>query len=115
MKKYKHVASKMAKDYEKVEGVSMTVPDQSLTVREIMLKYANGTLNEIEHEKVYVEQGEDLRGYDMCEIYNMAKENGELIMEAKKKLSTKKKKEEFDKLVEEEVQKILIQKDNGLG
>ncbi|ELA8219556.1 hypothetical protein MC916_001782 [Elizabethkingia anophelis] len=58
---------------EVVLGVSDTVPDQSLTVREILDKFANGTLGDIAVEKYYNDDddgfdGADLRGLDIVEL-----------------------------------------------
>lgn len=58
---------------EIVRGVSETVPDQSLTVREILDKFANGTLGDIAGEKYYNDDddgfdGADLRGLDIVEL-----------------------------------------------
>ncbi|MDX8558673.1 hypothetical protein OZ663_18515 [Elizabethkingia sp. HX CGY] len=50
---------------EKTIGKSETVPDQSLTVREILKKYANGTLDDISSQPFY---NDDVDGYDMPDL-----------------------------------------------
>ena len=47
---------------EIVRGVSETVPDQFLTVREILDKFTSGTLEEIGNDRYY---NDDVDGYDM--------------------------------------------------
>ncbi|WP_155267305.1 hypothetical protein [Elizabethkingia anophelis] len=64
---------------EIVRGVSETVPDQSLTVREILDKFANGTLDEIGNDRYYNDDVEgydmpDLRGLDITELQQMKRD-----------------------------------------
>nr|HDP3254270.1 hypothetical protein [Elizabethkingia anophelis] len=64
---------------EVVLGVSETVPDQSLTVREILDKFANGTLDEIGNDRFYNDDVDgydmpDLRGLDITELQQMKRE-----------------------------------------
>lgn len=64
---------------EIVIGVSETVPDQSLTVREILDKFANGTLDTIASDKYYNDDddgfdGVDLRGLDIIELQQLERE-----------------------------------------
>lgn len=56
---------------ETVTGVSKTIPDQTLTVRDILLKFASGTLDELSKELEYNEDMPDLRGLDISELYDM--------------------------------------------
>ncbi|OPB99123.1 hypothetical protein BAS10_05525 [Elizabethkingia meningoseptica] len=53
---------------EIVTGKSETVPDQSLTVREILDKFASGTLDEISRDLDYSDDLPDLRGLDIVEL-----------------------------------------------
>lgn len=53
---------------EIVAGVSETVPDQSLTVRQILDKFANGTLDELSRDLEYSDDMPDLRGLDITEL-----------------------------------------------
>ena len=61
---------------EIVTGVSHTVPDQALTVREILEKFASGTLDEIAGEPFYNDDDElpDLRGLDITELEQMKRD-----------------------------------------
>lgn len=61
---------------EIVTGVSHTVPDQSLTVREILEKFASGTLDEIAGEPFYNDDNDlpDLRGLDITELEQMKRD-----------------------------------------
>lgn len=55
--------------------ISMTVPDQSLSIREILKRYASGTISDIAHKNViYSEDMPDLRGLDISELYEMRHE-----------------------------------------
>lgn len=114
MKKFKHIAHQgNSKDTENIKGISMTVPDQSLTVREIMQKYVNGTLNDISTEGNYTEDDDDLRHLDMSDIHDMAVNSSTLIKESvrKSKISKLKLKEdeEVKRRVDEELKKIQEQ------
>ena len=64
---------------EIVSGVSDTVPDQSLTVREILDKFASGTLDEIANDRYYNDDVDghdmpDLRGLDITELQQMKRD-----------------------------------------
>ncbi|MDV4114285.1 hypothetical protein CMT30_01710 [Elizabethkingia anophelis] len=64
---------------EIVRGVSETVPDQSLTVREILDKFANGTLDQIGNDRYYNDDVDgydmpDLRGLDITELQQMKRD-----------------------------------------
>ncbi|CAI9672780.1 hypothetical protein [Elizabethkingia anophelis] len=65
---------------EKTIGKSETVPDQSLTVREILKKYANGTLDDIGNRDIYYNDdddgfdGVDLRGLDISELQQLERD-----------------------------------------
>lgn len=114
MKKFKHVAHQgNSRDTEDIKGISMTVPDQSLTVREIMSKYVNGTLNDISSEGNYTEDDEDLRYLDMADIHDMAVNSSSLIKESVRKSKSMKKKlkedSEVNRRVEEELNKLKEQ------
>lgn len=70
-------------DRENNYGVSETVPDQSLTVREIITRFASGTLPDIMKNVEYTEDLPDLRGLDISEIHDLKKENAQYINELK--------------------------------
>ena len=110
MKKFKHVAEQLGGQCkEEVKGISMTVPDQSLTVREIMQKYVNGTLNDISTEGNYTEDDDDLRHLDMSDIHDMALNSSSVIKESVRKSKARKQKvkedEEVKRRLDEELEK----------
>lgn len=65
---------------------SETVPDQALTVQEILLRYASGTLPNIVIGEEYNEDMPDLRGLDYVERANLAKENLQQVSELRAKI-----------------------------
>lgn len=71
-------------DKELNYGISQTVPDQSLTVREILTKFANGTLPDIYEEPEFTEDLPDLRGLDISQVHEMNRENKQKIEELDK-------------------------------
>lgn len=57
---------------EVITGISETIPDQSLTVREILTKYAQGTLDDIaQYDYDGNDDMPDLRGLDITELQQM--------------------------------------------
>lgn len=75
VRKFK-IASKAgnSKQTESNKGKSETVPDQSMTIRDIINKYASGVLPDFSHELEYSEDMPDLRGMDISELHNMKRE-----------------------------------------
>lgn len=58
--------------YEENSGMSQTVPDQGLTVRQILERYGNGTLGQISQREVnYSEDLPDMRFMDAVEQKQM--------------------------------------------
>lgn len=51
----------------------MTVPDQAYSIREILVKFASGTLPDIYQEPEFSEDLPDLRGLDISQIDEMKK------------------------------------------
>ena len=84
-------------------GISLTVPDQTLTIKEILVKYANGTMSDINIQPQFNEEMDDLRGLDYVELNEIAKQNKEHITELQANLekyktdSANKKKQAKDK------------------
>lgn len=64
---------------------SLTVPDQSFTVREILEKFANGTLSDVAIQPSYSEDLPDLRGLDISQIHDMKVANDREVKELKEK------------------------------
>lgn len=67
-------------------GISLTVPDQNLSVKEILIKYASGTLGDQGIEPQYNEESEDLRGLDYVQLHEMAQANNQQIKDLQKKI-----------------------------
>lgn len=65
---------------------SLTVPDQALTIQEILLRYASGTLPNIVIGEEYNEDMPDLRGLDYVERANLAKENLQQVSDLRAKI-----------------------------
>lgn len=53
---------------------SDTVPDQSMSVRTILERFANGTLGDMGNLPEFSEDNEDLRGLDISTRFDMEKE-----------------------------------------
>ena len=55
---------------------SMTVPHQALTIREILARYASGTVPDVmTRDENYSEDNEDLRGIDIAEYHDLKASN----------------------------------------
>lgn len=59
---------------ERNTEVSQTVPDMALSIREIMSRYASGTLDDLQNELFYSEDLPDLRGLDISQLMEMKSE-----------------------------------------
>lgn len=86
--------SKIVFDGEVNTKPSMTVPDQALTVREIIDRFTRGLAPQIAFEKVYSDENPDIRGLDIVQLEELRKETSETIefyenaqAEAKKKIA----------------------------
>lgn len=77
---------------EKIAGTSQTVPDQSYTVREILVKFASGTLPNIYAEPEFSEDLPDLRGLDISEIHAIKQQNAKEIKDKENDLEDLKRK-----------------------
>jgi hypothetical protein len=97
MRKFKSsVTEGNSPDKEKNYGNSITVPDQSYTVREILTKFASGTLSDVYMEPEFSEDLPDLRGLDITEIHELKKAQKEEVEKLDKK--AKKIKEDLENL-----------------
>lgn len=55
---------------------SLTVPHQALTIREILARYASGTVPDVmTRDENYSEDNEDLRGIDIAEYHDLKASN----------------------------------------
>ena len=108
----KQSTSGNSKVLEVCKTKSETTPDMSLTVREIMIKYASGTINDLALDYDYSEDDEDFRGLDPAEIHMMAQESGLIVKKAKddkEKAETAKRKKAEKEAIIAEYQKTLNQ------
>lgn len=88
-------AKEFPKKYEKNRGVSMTIPDQSLSVKQIMDRYARGLPLEGAKVPIY-DEGEELPDWNRMDLV----EKAEAIEDAKqevKDISAKYKQEQQEK------------------
>lgn len=96
MKKIKFKSSITAsnfKDGEKKFSLSQTVPDQHLSVREIIYRSQNGTLGNVYREPLFSDENPDLRGLDISEIYNLQKQHQDNIRQLQLEVEIRTKKE----------------------
>lgn len=76
MRNFKNSATYLGgQGYEENHLPSMTVPDQSLTVREILERFTRGLMPPISRELQFTEDLEDLRGLEPWQIYEKIDEN----------------------------------------
>lgn len=95
---------------------SLTIPDQTMTVRELIERHVRGL--PLDGEKIPVYYGEDeempdIRRMDLSEIQQLQQSTQQTIDEANRAYQDrqeKKKKAEFDKLVEEKAKELNILK-----
>jgi len=102
MRKFKNAAKLTSSaDMEVNTQVSCTVPDQSLSIREILIRYTNGTVSDISlnNELVYSEDMPDLRGIDISELQQLKKEAQADVKDIQAELNRRKaaQKEERDR------------------
>lgn len=84
---------------------SQTVPNQALSLKEIIERHSRGQDMDITYNPLYEEEpssGVNVKTLDLEEIYSMKAENAEIIQE----LYTEKKKQDRDKHEKEQVEKF---------
>lgn len=80
---------------------SQTVPNQALTIREILVRYASGTIPDImTRDENYSEDNEDLRGLDISEYHDIKNQNTQAIESLKKQYQDEQKPVEPEKPTE---------------
>lgn len=87
---------------------SETVPDQTMSVRDIIRRFASGTVNDVSREPQFTEDMPDLRGYDISQLHDMrlqAKDDVQAI-EAELKRQEIIKNHEKEKRIKEEQRQI---------
>lgn len=68
---------------------SETVPHQALTIREILARYASGTVPDVmTRDENYSEDNEDLRGIDIAEYHDLKTSNSNEIETLKQRYQT---------------------------
>ena len=73
---------------EKNFSPSMTVPDMSLTVRDILERFVTGrSFDNLYREAFFSEEMEDIRGMDLVETTALSQDNVQNIIDLKEKLS----------------------------
>lgn len=81
------------------KGISETIPNQALTVRQILERYASGTLMPVSFNLDYSEDLPDIRFLDITELDILAEENSRVIDEHRaKEAKAKQDKLEADRL-----------------
>lgn len=103
------------KDYKGSKGEvnkspSLTVPDDTLSIREIIERYTKGLSAPIMFEKVYSEDNPDIRGLDLVELKELAEENRDIINKHLENQRLAKEKAEQAEKLEFETWKIEKQK-----
>lgn len=83
---------------------SLTVPDQTLTIRELLMRSANGLYDDMMHDDYYNEDDDDYRGLDPSEMYYMAKQAGDVVVKDNDRKTKAKAKEEREKLKQEAIE-----------
>jgi hypothetical protein len=79
-----------SKPTESNKGKSETVPDQSMSIREIIDKFAHGVLPDFSHELEYSEDMPDLRGMDISELHNLKREVKQEIKDIEAEIKSRK-------------------------
>lgn len=78
-----------AERFEQVDPISMTIPDQSMSVREIMERYARGIPFEAGRIPIYTGEDSEFPDWDKLDIseqYQLIEENRERILEMQREL-----------------------------
>ncbi|WP_373755077.1 hypothetical protein [Jeotgalibaca porci] len=70
---------------------SMTVPDQAMSIEEILVRFASGTLPDVMHNIEYSDDMPDLRGLDISELMDMKKQAQEDTTYLENELQTRSK------------------------
>lgn len=80
-----------SEDTEKNYGISLTVPDQTLSVREIIDRYASGTLPDVmKGEEFYSEDLPDLRHLDMSELHELRQQARQDVKDLNEEIKNRK-------------------------
>lgn len=100
----------IATDYEKTEGVSLLVPNQSFTVRELMKRHMAGTMPAIGKQALWDEHptfdsfDKTVGNFDLVDAEELAKEMTDRLDEIEAERKELKKKEE--KRIKEKLERL---------
>lgn len=100
---------------ERCTTTSLTIPDQTLTIREIMQRFVSGTLAPIELDYDYNEDSDDFRGIDPADVFNQVTDAKSTLDYLKDKDNKRKEKADRLKLETEIREKILKEQENGVS
>lgn len=78
-------------------GESQTVPDQSLTIRQILQRSVNGTLGNIAQDVEFSEDNFDLRGLDIVELMELRRDTNQRIKYLKEQQAIEEEEERIKK------------------
>lgn len=96
--KYRKTPPKGGIRFEPNGAPSESVPDQSLTVRELLKRHGRGTLQDIQHQEVYYsEDMPDMRGLDIVQKRQMMEDNMASIHDTQQKETERAKAEKAKK------------------
>jgi hypothetical protein len=100
------------KDYEKIKGPSMTIPDQTMSIRELLRRYASGLPLGGSKEPIYEGEdgdGIDPRRLDLAERQELEIAARQELAEIEERLKSKKVEKSKAKLSNEQIQDIESQ------
>lgn len=88
-------------DKEKFTLPSLTVPDQSMSVRVILAKYGSGTLGDISNNNLeFSEDMPDYRGLDLSQVMEMRTNAVENVQYLENEIAVRQHNEHVQKLLE---------------
>jgi hypothetical protein len=100
------------KDYEKTTGPSMTIPDQTMSIRELLRRYASGLPLGGSKEPIYEGEdgdGIDPRRLDLAERQELEIAARQELAEIEERLKSKKVEKSKAKLSDQQIQDIESQ------
>lgn len=83
MRKYRSSHDTCECKGEKVIGISKTVPDQAPTMRELLVRHANGITDNVSQNLSFSGELPDLRGYEPHDINRLLYEQQQRVEELK--------------------------------
>ena len=102
-----------SKQKEVCKTKSLTVPDQTLTVRELLSRSAMGMLDDYQLDYDYSMDDDDFRGLDPVEMFNMSQDSAELVKRETAKREKAEKMKADKKLKDEIIEEYKKSQDAG--